>query len=75
MLVYSRTRSPLLTALTYTASVLPWLAGGLVLAGLADRWPRRPVMVSCDAARGALAALMTVPGVPLPAMVGPAVRW
>ena len=69
VLVYSRTHSPLLTALTYAASFLPWLAGGLVLAGLADRWPRRTVMVSCDAARGALAALMAVPGVPLPAMV------
>ena len=69
VLVYSRTHSPLLTALTYAASFLPWLAGGLVLAGLADRWPRRQVMVSCDAARGALAALMAVPGVPLPAMV------
>ena len=70
VLVYSRTRSPLLTAAAYTASVLPWLAGGLVLAGLADRWPRRRVMVACDAARGGLAALMTVPGMPLPAMTG-----
>jgi len=68
VLVYSQTRSPLLTAAAYTASVLPWLAGGLFLAGLADRWPRRRVMVSCDMARGGLAALMTVPGVPLPAM-------
>jgi len=70
VLVYSRTRSPLLAAAAYTASVLPWLVGGLVLAGLADRWPRRQVMVACDMARGALAGLMTVPGMPLPAMTG-----
>ena len=30
VVVYQRTHSPLLTALTYAASYLPWLVGGLI---------------------------------------------
>jgi MFS family permease len=58
VLVYQRTRSPLLTALTYAVTFLPWLAGGLLLAGLADWLPRRRVMIACDVARMALVCLM-----------------
>lgn len=66
VLVWSRTRSPMWTAAAYASSYLPWLAGGTVLAGLADRYPRRRVMIACDVARGGLVAVMSVPGVPLP---------
>lgn len=69
VLVYDRTRSPLLTAAAYAASYVPWLIGGLVLGGLADRWPRRTVLVRCDLGRCALTAAMTMPGMPLPASV------
>ncbi len=69
VLVYDRTRSPLATAVAYAGSYLPWLAGGLVLAAAADRWPRRAVLVACDAARGTLVAVMAVPGMPLAVMV------
>ena len=69
VLVYDRTRSPLLAAVTYAGGFLPWLIGGLVLTALADRWPRRTVLVSCDVARGAMVAVMTVPGMPLPVMI------
>ncbi len=58
VLVYVRTRSPLLTALTYAMTLLPWLVGGLGLSGLADRLPRRRVMIACDLARMALVLLM-----------------
>ena len=58
VLVYVRTRSPLLTALTYAVTLLPWLVGGLGLSGLADRLPRRRVMIACDLARMALVLLM-----------------
>ena len=54
LLVYDRTRSPLLTALAYASGYLPWIIGGLFLAGLADRYPRRAVMVTCDLARAVL---------------------
>ncbi len=69
LLVYSRTHSPLLAALTYAAGYLPWVIGGLFLSDLADRRPRRTVMVACDAVRAVLVAGMAVPGVPLVALV------
>jgi len=67
ILVFERTGSALLTALTYALSFLPWLLGPL-LAGLADRHCRRDVMIVCDLARAALVALMAVPSVPFPVL-------
>jgi MFS family permease len=58
VLVYDRTRSALLTALTYALTYLPWIVGGLALSGLADRLPRRQVMIACDLARMVLVLLM-----------------
>ncbi|MGH3237599.1 MAG: MFS transporter, partial [Streptosporangiaceae bacterium] len=69
LLVYSRTRSPLLAAMTYAAGYLPWMIGGLFLADIADRRPRRLVMVACDATRAVLVTAMTVPGVPVGVLV------
>ena len=65
LLVYDRTRSPLLSAVVYAVGFLPYVIGGLFLAGLADRYPRRPVMVACDLARAVLVAVMVVPHLPL----------
>ena len=45
LLVYDRTKSPLLAAATYAAGYVPWVIGGLFLADAADRHPRRSVMV------------------------------
>jgi len=69
LLVYDRTRSPLLAAVTWAAGYLPWVIGGLFLASLADRRPRRSVMVTCDAVRAVLVAAMAVPHVPIWALV------
>jgi MFS family permease len=69
VLVYERTHSAALTAVTYAISYVPWLIGGFALSGLADRIPRRTVMVSCDVARAALVTAMALPGMPLWAMV------
>jgi len=41
ILVFQRTSSTLLTALTYGLSYLPWVIGGPLLSTLADRLPRR----------------------------------
>jgi MFS family permease len=60
VLVYDRTHSALWTALTYAVTLLPWVVGGLALSGLADRLPRRTVMVTCDVARMALVCLMAL---------------
>jgi MFS family permease len=65
LLVYHHTRSPLLAAIAYASGYLPWVIGGLFLADVADRRPRRSVMVVCDAVRTVLVAGMAVPHVPI----------
>jgi MFS family permease len=69
LLVFDRTHSPLLAAVTYAASVVPTLVGGIVLSGLADRLPRREVMIVCDLLRASLVGLMALSGVPVVALV------
>jgi MFS family permease len=69
VVVFERTHSPLLTALTYAVTYLPWLVGGLFLSDLADRFPRRDVMIAADLARLVLVAVMALPGMPLWGMV------
>ncbi len=69
LLVYDRTGSPLLTAIVYAAGYLPWVIGGLFLAEVADRRPRRSVMVVCDVVRAVLVAAMAVPHVPIGVLV------
>jgi predicted MFS family arabinose efflux permease len=69
ILVYDRTRSPLLAAITYAASIVPAFIGGIVLAGLADRFSRRAVMIACDLLRALLVVAMVIPGMPFTALV------
>jgi MFS family permease len=69
LLVYGRTKSPLLAAAVYATGYVPWVIGGLFLADVADRRPRRSVMVFCDAARAVLVAAMVIPRVPIGALV------
>lgn len=45
------------------------MAGGALLAGLADRFPRRRIMVACELARAALVAVMALPGQPIALLV------
>jgi predicted MFS family arabinose efflux permease len=65
VLVFDRTGSPAWTALTYGLTFLPDLVGGPLLSGLADRYPRRGLMIGADTARAVLIAVMAVPGMPL----------
>lgn len=69
LLVFRQTSSAALTTLVYALTFLPPLLTAPVLAGLADRYPRRTVMVVTDLARAALAAAMAIPGLPLAAVV------
>lgn len=54
VLVYNRTGSPALAALTYALTFLPDLLGGPLLAGLADLFPRKVVMITADVSRAIL---------------------
>jgi Major Facilitator Superfamily len=69
VLVYDRTRSALLAAITFVASVVPTFVGGVTLAWLADRYPRRGVMIACDLVRCVLVLIMAIPGLPLVGLV------
>lgn len=62
VLVFQRTESPLATASVYALTYLPPIIGGPLLAGLADRYARRRIMIFCDLLRAALVALMAIPG-------------
>jgi MFS family permease len=70
VLVWERTSSAGLTGLTYGLTYLPTLIGGTLFAGLADRYPRRTIMVVCDLIRMVVAALMALPGMPLASLCG-----
>ena len=69
VLVYDRTRSALLAAITFVVSIVPAFFGGVTLAWLADRYPRRGVMIACDLARCALVLVMAIPGMSLVVLV------
>jgi MFS family permease len=70
ILVYHRTGSALLTAVAYALTYLPPIAGGPLLSGLADLFPRRRVMIVCDVIRAGLVALMAIPSVPFAGLCG-----
>jgi len=65
ILVFDRTHSPAWTALTFAMTFLPDLIGGPLLSGIADRLPRRQVMVTIDVIRTVLVAGLVPAGLPL----------
>ncbi|MFE2942647.1 MFS transporter [Streptomyces sp. NPDC059255] len=64
-LVYDLTGSPLLSALTFALGLLPYLVGGTLLAGVADRYPARRVLVVCDLLCALCVGVMVLPGTPI----------
>lgn len=70
VLLYSATGSAVWAASGTAVTLLAPVIGGPLLGGIADRIPRREVMIACDVASAVLLAAMALPGMPLPAMVG-----
>lgn len=70
ILVFDRTRSPLLSALVLVCSCLPYALGGLALSSIADRFPARRVLVCCDLISGTTIAAMLIPGIPVAGLLG-----
>ncbi|MDN5749505.1 MAG: MFS transporter [Pseudonocardia sp.] len=68
VLVYGRTGSATWAAATYALTFLPAIVGGVLLSGLADRYPRREVLVVVDVTRAVLVGAMAIPGLPLAAV-------
>jgi MFS family permease len=69
VLVYDRSGSALLTALVYAVTFLPALFGGLLLGGVADRFPHRTTLVACNLLRAGLVGTMAVSGMPIAVLV------
>jgi MFS family permease len=70
VLVFQQTHSALLTGAVYATTFLPWLLGGPLLGGIADRFPRRTVMVTCNGLSALLVALLALPLLPIPVLCG-----
>ncbi|OXM59544.1 MFS transporter [Amycolatopsis vastitatis] len=69
LLVFDRTGSAAWTGAAYAANFLAPLVTGPLLAGLADRYRRRELMVTCLLLQALCVALMAVPVAPLPLLV------
>ena len=65
LLVFDRSHSALLTALSYAFTFLPWLIGGPWLSVYADRLPRHQVMIACDLVRAVVVLGIATPGIPV----------
>ncbi len=68
-LVFRATDSILAAAAAFAITYAPWLLGGHLLVSLAERYPYRTAMITCDVLRMALMAAVAIPGLPLPAVL------
>jgi MFS family permease len=69
-LVYQQTNSVAAAAAAFATSYVPWVVGGPLLAAIAERNRYRRVMVICDLIQMSLIAVVAIPGVPVPVMIG-----
>jgi hypothetical protein len=65
VLVYDRTGSSFLAALTFAIGFLPYLVSGLLLSAVVDRVPLRRLLVTCDLTCATLVTAMAIPGMPV----------
>jgi hypothetical protein len=70
VLIYDRTRSPLLASLAFALGFLPYLVTGTLLSGLVDRVPPRRLLVTGYLSAAIMTAVMAVPGMSVPALLG-----
>ncbi|GAB3959760.1 MFS transporter [Actinoallomurus acanthiterrae] len=64
ILVFRQTGSALLTALVFALGFLPYALSGIMLSGIADRYPPRRVLIACDLLSAGCVTLMTIPVTP-----------
>jgi MFS family permease len=69
-LVFQQTRSAVAAAAAFAMSYAPWLLIGPVLTAVAERLPRRTVMLVSDFGRMLCIAVVAIPGLPLPWVLG-----
>jgi Transmembrane secretion effector len=69
VLVFERTRSPLLSALTFALGFVPYVFGGTLLSGIVDRVPPRRLLVCCYLGSAGFTAVMASPRLPVPVLL------
>jgi Transmembrane secretion effector len=73
-LVYHQSNNAFLAAAAYAVTYVPWMVGGILLAPLVDRLPRRSVMLFCDLARAVVVSVLALATffswVPIWALIG-----
>jgi predicted MFS family arabinose efflux permease len=65
VLVFERTRSPLLSSLTFTLGFMPYVFAGTLLSGIVDRVPPRRLLASSILGSAGLTAAMALPRMPV----------
>jgi predicted MFS family arabinose efflux permease len=65
VLLFERTRSPLLSSLAFTLGFLPYVFTGTFLSGIVDRVPPRRLLTSCMLGSAGLTAAMAWPRMPI----------
>ncbi len=65
VLLFERTRSPLLSSLAFTLGFLPYIFAGTLLSGIVDRVPPRRLLTSCTLGSAGLTAAMAWPRMPI----------
>ena len=68
VLVYQRTGSSFLSALTFSIAFVPYLFGGVLLSALVDRFRPKSLLIGVDLIGALLVALAAIPAVPIPAL-------
>jgi MFS family permease len=69
VIVFQQTDSVAWSAAAFAVSFLPWLLGGPLLSAVAERYPYRTVMVTCDLIRMVLISLVAIPHLPVGVML------
>lgn len=69
VLVFQRTGSPLLAAVTFAVGFVPMGIGAIFLGGVGAGRPSRDVLVVCELIAALLVAVMAMPGVPIPLLL------
>ena len=70
VLVYEKTGSPALAALTFSAAFPPYLFSGTLLSSMVDRLPARRVLVACNLASALVVGSMALVALPVWALLG-----
>jgi predicted MFS family arabinose efflux permease len=65
VLIYRRTGSPLLSAMTLACAFVPQALSSVLLSGHVDRFPPRRLLVGCDLVCALLVTCMLVPSAPV----------